>query len=448
VLHKFSIFTISLLILITSSVFSPAYGELIHTFDDPTVTTLDIFGSAVSIDGNNVLVGAPADDTNGVDVGQAHLFDATTGALLQTFDDPTPTSFDRFGGSVSISGNLVLVGAFADDTNDVDAGQAHLFDATTGALLQTFDDPTPAAADGFGISVSIDGNNVLVGVPADDTNGFDVGQAHLFDATTGALLKTFDDPTPTTKDFFGESVSISGNLVLVGALLDDTNGVDVGQAHLFDATTGALLHTFDDPTPTTIDRFGSAVSIDGNNVLVGAHLDDTNGFDVGQAHLFDATTGALLRTFDDPTVTAFDGFGRSVSISGNNVLVGAQLDDTNGVDVGQAHLFDATTGALCKTFDDPTVTTVDVFGRAVSIDGNNVLVGAPADDTNGFNVGQAYLFDGICNGDDGGISPVVGGEIIPIETTSLILAGAQTFSWMIPVIVSVIGIAIVIARKF
>jgi len=248
-----TVFAFSVLILITSSVFSPAYGELLQTFDDPTVTTSDRFGRSVSISGNNVLVGANDDDTNGVDVGQAYLFDATTGALLLTFDDPTVTTQDFFGQSVSIDGNKVLVGAPGDDTNGVGVGQAHLFDATTGALLLTFDDPTVTAGDVFGVSVSIDGNNVLVGAPFDDTNGVDVGQAHLFDATTGALLQTFDDPTVTTGDDFGFSVAISGNKVLVGAPGDDTNGVNVGQAYLFNAITGALLQTFNDPTVTVND---------------------------------------------------------------------------------------------------------------------------------------------------------------------------------------------------
>jgi len=436
------------LILITSSVISPAYGVLLQTFDDPTVTGGDAFGFSVSISGNNVLVGAAFDNTNGGDVGQAYLFDATTGLLLQTFDDPTVTTSDRFGVSVSISGNNVLVGAPFDDTNGAQVGQAHLFDATTGAFIRTFDDPTVTTQeDQFGFSVSISGNNVLVGAPGDDTNGNAVGQAHLFDATTGVLLQTFDDPTVTTLDGFGISVAIDGNNVLVGAPGDDTNGVGVGQAHLFDATTGALLRTFDDPTVTTEDQFGFSVSISGNNVLVGAPGDDTNGSTVGQVHLFDATTGNLLQTFDDPTVTNLDQFGVKVSISGNNVLVGAPRDDTNGAQVGQAHLFDATTGLLLQTFDDPTVTTGDVFGASVAIDGNCVLVGAPGDDTNGAEVGQAHLFDGICNGDDGGKSPVVGGEIIPIETTSLLLASAQTFSWMIPVVLSVLGIGLFVASR-
>ncbi len=210
---------------------------------------------------------------------------------------------------------------------------------------------------------------------------------------------------------------------------------------VFSPAYGILLQTFDDPTVTTSDGFGNSVSISGNNVLVGAPFDDTNGLNVGQAHLFDATTGALLQTFNDPTVTALDFFGSSVSISGNNVLVGAVGDNTNGADVGQAHLFDATTGALLQTFDDPTVTTSDRFGFSVSISGNNVLVGALDDDTNGVNVGQAHLFDIMFS--------AVGGEIIPLDTTMVLLAGTQTTAaWMIPVIVSAIGIGIVIARKF
>jgi hypothetical protein len=284
-----------------------------HTFDDPTATSSDRFGNQVAISGNRVLIGAHADDTNGPNVGQVFLFDAATGTLLQTFDDPTVTSSDRFGNSVAISGNNVLIGAHADDTNGADVGQAYLFDAATGNLLHTFDDPTPTNRDLFGVAVAIDGNNILIGAYGDDTNGTEVGQAHLFDAATGALLQTFNDPTASTSDWFGHSVAIDGNGILIGARHDDTSGNNVGQAHLFDAVTGGLLRTFDDPTVTGEDRFGHSVAIDGNNVLIGAASDDTNGTDVGQAHLFDAITGALLRTYDAPTVTSADFFGGRVA---------------------------------------------------------------------------------------------------------------------------------------
>jgi hypothetical protein len=100
----------------------------------------------------------------------------------------------------------------------------------------------------------MDGNRVLISSPYDDTNGNEVGQAYLFDTSTGNLLQTLDDPTPTQSpasfavgDLFGISVALDGNRVLIGAAFDDTNGFGVGQAHLFDATTGDLVQTFDDP---------------------------------------------------------------------------------------------------------------------------------------------------------------------------------------------------------
>ena len=283
---------------------------------------------------------------------------------------------DRFGTSVALDGGRALIGAFGDDTRGTEVGQAHLFDAATGALLATLDDPTVTGADDFGFSVALEGDLVLIGAVGDDTQGPNVGQAHLFDATSGALLRTFDDPTVTSNDFFGSSVALHGNRVLIGARGDATQGGSVGQAHLFDSNSGALLQTFDDPTVTGGDEFGTSVALQGDRVLIGAWRDDTQGANVGQAHFFDATTGALLQTFDDPTVTAGDRFGISVALDGDRALIGAPFDDTHGTNVGQAHLFDTTTGNLLQSFDDPTVTGSDEFGTSVALQGDRVLIGA------------------------------------------------------------------------
>ncbi|MEO1498777.1 MAG: hypothetical protein AAFV43_16650 [Planctomycetota bacterium] len=360
------------------------------------MTNQDFFGTSVAIYGELIAVGATGDKTSGSAVGQVHLFNATTGQLERTFGDPTVTDADRFG-SVAIDGSHVLIGARTDDTNGINVGQAHLFDSATGNLLQTFDDPTPTSTDLFGGSVAIGGAYAVIGASGDDTTDLDVGQAHLFDTASGNLLRTFDYPRADDSSlaggaFFGRSVAIDGDNILIGA--DGPRlGARAGDAFLFDAETGDLLQTFDDPTGMAGTQFGWSVAIENDTVLIGAPGDDTNGSNVGKAHLFDAATGNLLRTFDDPTVTSNDQFGWSVAIDGNHVLVGAFGDDTTGVNVGQAHLFDANTGALLQIFNDPTVTDRDLFGQAVAIDGANVVIGAFRDDTNGNDVGQAYLFD-------------------------------------------------------
>jgi len=252
-------------------------------------------------------------------------------------------------------------------------GSAFMIPSAIGAFGPPiiFNNPTPEVDDIFGFSVSISGNNVLLGARFDDTGAFNAGSAYLFDATTGALLKTFNNPTPVLGDDFGVSVSISGNNVLVGARFDDTGFTDAGSAYLFDTTTcdddtsnggtegdgicEAATVTFNNPTPDIIDRFGRSVSISGNNVLVGTRSDDTGAKDAGSAYLFVATTcdddtsnggaegdgicEAATVTFNNPTPTIDDLFGFPVSISGNKVLIGAPFDDTDATDAGLAYVF-------------------------------------------------------------------------------------------------------------
>ena len=264
---------------------------------------------------------------------------------LRTFDNPVPQALDLFGHSVSLSGDRALIGAYLNDSNGVyDAGSAYLFDTATGALLQTFDHPAPQAFSYFGNSVSLSGNRALIGAHQDDPNGVsDAGSAYLFDTATGALLHTLDNPDPQSFDLYGYSVSLSGDRALIGAYADDPNGVNsAGSGYLFDAATGSLLHTLDNPDPQALDSFGYSVSLSGDRALIGAHQEDPNGVpNAGSAYLFDTATGSLSKTFDNPAPQAADLFGRSVSLSGDRALIGAEADDPNAVSAaGSAYLFD------------------------------------------------------------------------------------------------------------
>jgi Ca2+-binding RTX toxin-like protein len=265
------------------------------------------------------------------------------------------------------------------------------------SLLQTFNNPTPAAGDQFGYSVSVSDNKILIGAPFDDTGASNAGAAYLFDGTTGVLLQTVIDPAFSADDTMGSSVSVSGNNMLVGVPADDPVGVSAAGTAFWRNFITTQIQTFNNPTPTAFDRFGSSVSVSGNYILVGAPFDDTVATDSGAAYLFDST-GVLLQTFNNPTPAAGDQFGTSVSVSGNNILVGAPFDDTGTTDTGAVYLFDGTTGAL-QTFNNPTPAAGDQFGTSVSVSGNNILVGASGDDTGAFNTGTAYLFgDTYCNG--------------------------------------------------
>ncbi len=248
----------------------------------------DFFGTprSVSLSGNTALVGSFLDDDRGTNSGSAYLFDVTTGELVRKLTAPDGAANDSFGGSVSLYGDTALVSSNVDDDKGLNSGSAYLFDVTTGNLLHKLTAPDGSGGDIFGISVSLSANTALIGSYRDDDKGTDSGSAYLFDFTTGDYLGKLKAPDGAAGDWFGYFVSLSGNTALVGSPFDDDKGTDSGSAYLFDVTTGNLLHKFTAPNGAAGDRFGFSVSLSGNNALVGSHFDDDKGTDSGSAYLF------------------------------------------------------------------------------------------------------------------------------------------------------------------
>jgi hypothetical protein len=344
-------------------IFNATNGRLLRRLFNPNAygtKTDDNFGYSVSISGDYAIVGAYAeDDAGGSGSGKAYIYNVSTGRRLHTLDNPNAyntSASDYFGYSVSISGNYAIVGAYQeDDAGGSLSGKAYIFDATTGSLLHTLDNPnaySTSAGDRFGLSVSISGNYAIVGAYLEgDAGGIYSGKAYIFDVTTGNLLHTLDNPnaySTSVYDNFGYSVGISGNYAIVGAYAeDDAGGSGSGKAYIYNVSTGALLHTLDNPNPygTSVqDNLGFSVDISGNYAIVGAYAeDDAGGSNSGKAYIFDVSTGSLLHTLDNPNpygTSNNDYFGRSVSISGNYVLVGARdEDDSLGDESGKAYLY-------------------------------------------------------------------------------------------------------------
>ena len=329
----------------------------------------------------------------------------------------TPNS-DYFGYSVGISGKYAIVGAYLeDDANGTQSGKAYILDVSTRNLMFTIDNPNPygtSVNDYFGGRVAISGNYAIVGAyNEDDAGGNESGKAYIYKTTNGTwsdtiLLHTLDNPngynTPSG-DYFGFSVSVSGNYAIVGAYQeDDAGGSQSGKAYIFNVTTGTLVHTLDNPndySTTANDNFGHSVGISGNYAIVGAYQeDDAGGTGSGKAYIFDVLTGDLVHTLDNPTpysTSSNDLFGQAVAISGNYAIVGAYGEDPNGTTSGSAYIYNVTTGTLLHTLDNPnsySTGTSDYFGWSVAIDGNYAVVSAYGEDTaNGSNNGSIYVFD-------------------------------------------------------
>jgi len=297
-----------------------------------------------------------------------------------------------------------------------------------------------AVGDFFGISVSISGDTAIVGAFADDNAA---GSAYVFEKVGGTWTQVakLTASDAAVNDIFGISVSISGDTAIVGAQGDDPGG----SAYVFVKPGGGWANANEDAKLTASDAaagalFGISVSISGDTAIVGAL---TLG-SFGSAYVFVKPGGGWVDATEDAKLTqsdaaAGDFFGGSVSISGDTAIVGALQVDMNS---GSAYVFMKPGGGWVDATEDQKLTASDTlpdddFGGSVSISGETAIVGAPAEPR----AGSAYIF--------GEVSTAVGGELIPLDGTMVLLAGAQTsVAWMIPVIVSAIGIGIVIARKF
>ena len=316
---------------------------------------------------------------------------------------------DAFGQALSVSGDYTVVGAYGDDPNGSMSGSAYIFNRTGSAWTQqaklTADDG--AASDYFGRFVSISGNYAIVGAERDDDNGDSSGSVYIFEKPAGGWV----DMTQTAKltpddgaasDFFGRSISISGDYAVVGAYGD---GGNTGSAYIFQRTgstwTQQAKLTADDAAVS--DRFGWSVSISGDYVVVGAYADDDNGINSGSAYVFEKPGGGWADMTQTAKLTADDGaaldsLGYSVSISGNYAVVGAYEEDDNGSASGSAYIFEKPAGGWADMTETAKLTAddgaaSDWFGFSVSIDGDYALAGAWGDDDNGDGSGSVYLFE-------------------------------------------------------
>ena len=391
--------------------FSPT---LLHTLDNPNVYSTgvdDDFGYSLASDGKYLAVAAKENTSAGVNVGVIYVYNILNGGLLHIIQSPVNQASEFFGLTLDISGNWLITGVWLNDTTGTDSGRAYIYNLTTGALHKTLENPNAydtTAGDKFGSSVGISGNYAIVGAyDEDDANGTSSGKAYIFNIVTGTLVHTLDNPNAygtSAGDNFGNAGDISGNYAIVGAPgEDDANGGSSGKAYIFNVSTGALVHTLNNPNPygTSVnDNFAETVAISGNYAIVGAWgEDEAGGTSSGKAYIYNVSTGALVHTLNNPNAygtVVSDYFGEKVDISGNYAIVNAIFeDDSDGTSSGKAYIYNVSTGALVDTLDNPNAygtSTSDTFGK-VTISGNYAAVGAyQEDDSSASSTGKVYVY--------------------------------------------------------
>lgn len=361
------------------------------------------FGCSVSINGDFAVVGARGDDDRGYNSGSVSVFKQTGDTWVQqarlTASDGDAR--DRFGAAVSISGDYLIVGTDEYDDWDRSAGSAYVFKRNGDAWVQQTKlvASDGQSADHFGVSVSINGDDAIVGAWGDDDTNHDAGSAYVFkrNGETWVQQAKLVAPDGESADHFGVSVSISGDDAIVGANLDDDRVVNGGSAYVFKRSGDAWIRqarlVASDGYVGDVG-FGVSVCISGDDAIVGA--DGYFGMSSGLACVFnrhgDAWTQQAKLVASDGKL--WDRFGYSVSISGDYAIVGADTNDEKGNDSGAAYLFKRSgeTWTQYAKLMAPDSAAGDYFGMSVSISGDHAIAGAWGGDDEGAASGCAYVF--------------------------------------------------------
>ncbi|MEE2917483.1 MAG: FG-GAP repeat protein, partial [Candidatus Neomarinimicrobiota bacterium] len=361
----------------------------------------DQFGRSVSISGDYALVGAP---TNGSDTGSAYIFtrSGTSWSQQAKLVAGDAAAGDRFGISVSISGDYALVASYKDEDAGRGSGSAYIFirDGTSWSQQAQLVSSDLPKDDNFGNSVSLSGDYALVGAYQDDDGAYASGSAYIFirDGTSWSQQAKLVSDDPASADYFGFSVSISGDYAVVGMYSDDDGGSASGSAYTFvrDGTSWSQQAKLVSSDLAANDYFGYSVSISGDYAVVGAYYDDDVPNNSGSAYTFvrSGTSWSQQAKLVASDAATNDNFGYSVSISGDYALVGAYQDDDGGSNSGAAYTFirDGTSWSQQAKLVASDAADADHFGWSVSISGDYALVGAKYDDDASSNSGSAYTF--------------------------------------------------------
>ena len=307
--------------------------------------------------------------------------------------------YDQFGISVGIDGATVVIGAYKAGVG----GAVYVYRTTNGGVTYSQVAKLTAAdaamADYFGYSVAIDGNTIVVGAYGDGSGAVTAGEGsvYVFRTTNGVAysqVAKFSATDTAYGDWFGYSVAIDGEKIVVGAPYKSSR---TGAAYVFRTSDGGATYgqvaKLKANDGRVRDLFGWSVAIAGGTVVIGAYDAGT----AGAAYVYRTTDGGAT---DVTKLTAGwgaygDQFGRSVAIDGDTIVAGAPGDRGVGSNSGSVSVLQTTDGGA--TYDvvakltAPDAASYDYFGMSVAIAGGTVVVGAP--DHNGES-GAVYVYRG------------------------------------------------------
>ena len=368
--------------------------------------SLDQFGNSVAVSGDTIAVGSRLDncEVDGnpdgiVDSGAVYMFErsGTTWNQQAFLKASNPKPSDRFGTSLALSGDRLVIGAEGESSSSVTsppdddsvplAGAVYVFErsGTTWTQQAFIKADNIGREDLFGFSVAMSGDTIVVGARdeessatggGDDNSTSDSGAAYVFvkDGITWTQQAFLKASNADENDEFGTSVAIYGNILVVGAPREDSDGIDPtnndssssGAAYVFvrDGTTWSQQAILKADNVDGGDRFGHSVAISQGVVFVGANREGSEQGNSGAVYTFkcSGTTWNQREFIKADNVGFGDEFGFSIAVSGRTMVVGAFSEDSGTADPDDNNQRNSGAGYILTVPESPgpVITTIEI----------------------------------------------------------------------------------------
>jgi hypothetical protein len=366
--------------------------------------TQDQFGTSVAISDNTAVIGAALSDPHGIDSGAAYVFvrNRTSWSLQQKLTALDGSAGDLFGSRVAISGDTIIIGALFDGDKGTNSGSAYVFvrNGTTWSQQQKLTASDGAAYDYFSQSVAISGETIIIGAVQDSDKGTNSGSAYVFkrSGTTWSQQQKLTASDGAAYEQFGWSAAIIADTAIIGAPGTGNSGLEAGAAYVFvqNGSTWSEQQKLTSSDGAAADYFGVQVGISGDTVVIGADYDDDKGSQSGSAYVFvrSGTTWSQQQKLVPSDGATMDHFGGAVAISNDTIVIGANGNTDNLKFFGSAYVFvrNGTTWSSQQKLTSSDSEYEDMFGLHVAISGDTIVISASLDDDQGTDSGSAYIY--------------------------------------------------------
>jgi len=400
-----ALITIMFIALATPAALSATSETEVAKLQPPFAVASDQAGTSVAIDGDLMIVGAPYNDEMGVDAGAVAIYQWTgyDWAYAGGTVSPSPIDNEHFGESVAINGNVVAIGAPGNSDLASNAGAVYIYDWSEAgfALNTTLYDGAPGANHAFGSSMSLSDNYLAVGAPNASNLAFRDGTVSIYEWSGAWVLETIlQSPVGSDFEFMGYSVTLTetsslGVVVVVGA---PGASNDTGYVYAFFNDSGVWENSafFESGDPNIEHFFGASVAIDGDMVVIGEPGNDSTDTNAGQAWVYQYMGGGyvLVASLQTMLPIANDQLGTSVAIEGTTIAVGVPRGTGLGSNTGRVDLWDINSSGIYEHLfeyaaSDILGSSTGGVGTSVAMSEGLIIAGAPTVDSD---TGAAYLF--------------------------------------------------------